>query len=226
MWLVGDSHAEQWKNAVYELARQNKWKLKESLLGGCPFVDAKRVAFMGEPSTEPLIQSRCLTWGNEVTARIAKEQPDMVFVSTFGAGETIDDGTGRTQALQYQDAVTKRFGSWTASGANVYVVRDTPLTLRHSTPECVALHADQPAMCANSRADALPSDPVADTAKGLQDTRVKVLDLSDQFCTSDTCHAVIGGINVYYDTDHASRSYIQSMVPVLVQRFDEARRGL
>lgn len=223
VWLVGDSHAEQWKTAVYELARLHHWNLKESLLGGCPFVDVKRIAFMGNPSTDPEIQERCLEWGDKVTERITQEKPDMVFTSTFGAGEEIDDGTNRPQADQYRDGVTKRFEDWTASGAQVFVLRDTPLTLDHSGPECVALNESNPLACANKREEALVADPVADAARSMDSHRVKVLDLADQFCDDLTCYAVIGGLQVYFDTDHTSRSYIHSTVPVLAERFNAAR---
>jgi peptidoglycan/LPS O-acetylase OafA/YrhL len=224
VWLVGDSHAEQWKTSVYELARLHKWKVKESLLGGCPFIDAKRVAFMGTPSTEPQLQQRCLQWGTKLTERITRDKPDMVFAATFGAGESVDDGTGRSQLEQYRDGVTKRFAEWTASGSRVYVLRDTPLTLHHSSPDCVALNQQSPVACSNARADALVPDPVAVAASDMGNPKVKVLDLSDQFCNDQTCHAVIGGLQVYYDTDHASRSYMHSLVPVLAQRFNEARQ--
>lgn len=224
VWLVGDSHAEQWKTAIYELARLHKWNVKESLLGGCPFIDAKRVAFMGKSSTEPQIQERCLEWGKKLTERIVRDKPAMVFVATFGAGETVDDGTDRPQMEQYKDGVTKRFAEWTRSGPQVYVLRDTPLTLHHSSPDCVALHQQTPMACANPRSDALVPDPVAVAARGMGSPAVRVIDLSDQFCNDQTCHAVIGGLQVYYDTDHASRSYMHSLVPVLAQRFNQARQ--
>ena len=224
VWLVGDSHAEQWKTAVYELARLKKWVVKESLLGGCPFIDAKRVAFMGKPSTEPEIQQRCLEWGTKLTERITRDKPDMIFASTFGAGESVDDGTGRSQQEQYKDGVSERFAEWTGGGSSVYVLRDTPLTLGHSSPDCVALNQGQPLACANARTEALVPDPVADAARGMGNPKVQVIDLSDQFCDDLLCHAVIGGIQVYYDTDHASRSYMHTLVPVLAQRFNEARQ--
>ncbi|MDQ0849542.1 peptidoglycan/LPS O-acetylase OafA/YrhL [Arthrobacter sp. B3I9] len=224
VWLVGDSHAEQWKAAVFELARLHKWKIKESLLGGCPFIDAKRVAFMGIPSTEPQLQQRCLEWSKEVSQRIVKERPDMVFTSAFGAGEQIEDGTGRPQSEQYQEGVTERFREWTQAGTEIYVIRDTPLTLNRSGPDCVALNPENPVACANARAEALVRDPVADAVRGMASPKIKILDLSDQFCNEQSCHAVIGGLHVYYDTDHVSRSYIKSLVPVLAERFNEARR--
>lgn len=222
VWLVGDSHAEQWKTAVYELARLHKWKVKESLLGGCPFIDAKRVAFMGTPSTEPELQQRCLDWGRKVTERLTMEKPEMIFAAAFGAGESIDDGTGRPQLEQYNDAVKKRFAQWTGAGSKIFVLRDTPLTLHHSSPDCVALNQQNPTACANPRSTALVTDPIAAAARAMGTSSVKVIDLSDQFCDEQTCHAVIGGLQVYYDTDHASRSYMHSLVPVLAQRFNQA----
>ncbi|MGO4556245.1 SGNH hydrolase domain-containing protein, partial [Stenotrophomonas sp. 2YAF22] len=136
----------------------------------------------------------------------------------------VDDGTARSQMEQYNDGVTKRFAEWTGAGSRIYVLRDTPLTLHHSSPDCVALNQQSPTACANPRADALQPDPVAVAARGMSSPAVKVLDLSDQFCDDHTCHAVIGGLQVYYDTDHASRSYMHSLVPVLAQRFNDAQQ--
>lgn len=141
VWLIGDSHAEQWKAGIYELARKNSWKLKESLLGGCPVVDVKRVAFMDAPSTDSGTQARCLDWSKKVTSRIDGEKPNFIFTSAFGAKETIDDGTGRPQARQYKDAVNARFKQWRNAGSEIFVLRDTPLTLQRSTPDCLAANS-------------------------------------------------------------------------------------
>lgn len=223
VWLVGDSHAEQWKTSIYELGRQNKWKLRLSLLGGCPFMGAKRIAFLGAPTLDPGIQQKCVEWGAKLTARITAERPDMVFVSSFGAGETIDDGSGRSQGSQYFDLASKALASWSNVGTKVFVLRDTPLTLSHSTPDCVALNASVPLACANARTEALPPDPIADTVVKMGDPRVKLLDFSDQFCDESKCYAVIGGLHVYFDRDHAARSYVRSMLPVMIARFNAAR---
>lgn len=223
VWIVGDSHAEQWKSAIYELAKVQKWRLKESLFGGCPFVDAKRVAFMGVQTSDPQLQRRCLEWGTKLTDRIRLEKPDMIFAAAFGAGETIDDGSGRPQSIQYEAGVTKRLQHWSESASRIFVMRDTPLTLHRSSPDCVALHREDPLACANARSDALVQDPIADAARAMSDPRISVLDLSDQFCDTKTCHAVIGGLPVYYDTDHISRSYMHSLVPVLSERFNRQR---
>ncbi len=222
VWLIGDSHAEQWKTGIFELARQNHWQLNESLVGGCPIVDAKRVAFMGTPTKDAESQERCLDWSAEVSDRILEEKPHMVFLSNFASQEKIDDGTGRNQLSQYDDAFRKRVGKWAENGTQVYVIRDTPLTLGRSTPECLSLNSN-PLNCSNDKDRALPADPLVEAAQGMEDVSVKVIDLSDQFCPDDRCYAAIGGLHVYYDNDHASGSYIRSLVPVLAARFQEVR---
>ncbi|MDQ0258384.1 acyltransferase family protein [Sinomonas atrocyanea] len=225
VWLIGDSHAEQWKAAIHELARQRHWVLYESLVGGCPLVDAKRVAFMGVSSDNPGLQQKCLTWSRDLAARITAERPNLVIASTFGSGETIDDGTGRPQLDQYRSAVSRRFMPWAAAGSRVLVIRDTPLTLDHATPDCVAQSPDDPRRCSNPRSAALPPDPLAEGVRALHDRRLGVLDLSDQFCPGATCYAVIGGAHVYFDRDHVSRTYIKSLVPLVSRRFDAAVHG-
>ncbi|MBP1135642.1 peptidoglycan/LPS O-acetylase OafA/YrhL [Arthrobacter sp. PvP023] len=221
VWLAGDSHAEQWKVAVYELARKHKWRIRESLMGGCPLVDVDRVAFMDVENRDPNNQQRCRQWANAVSDRIRQERPQYVFLSSFAAKETIDDGTGRSQLDQYRDAVNDRVKAWTGAGSNVFVLRDTPLTLRKSPAECLQMNRDTPLACANPKQEALPPDPLAEAAKSMKSAQVHVLDLSDQFCDDTRCYAAIGGSHVFFDADHASRSYIKSVTPVLEHRFNQ-----
>jgi peptidoglycan/LPS O-acetylase OafA/YrhL len=225
VWLVGDSHAEQWKVAVHELAKQRRWIVYESLVGGCPLVDVKRVSFMGAVSDSPVVQKRCLDWSRDLSARLAAEHPNLVIASSFGSGEGIDDGSGRPQLEQYRDAVARRFVAWSDAGARVVVLRDTPLTLDHSTPECLSLNPNDPSRCANPKSAALPPDPLSEAVRGLHNPKLGVVDLSDQFCQDRTCYAVIGGAHVYFDKDHASRTYVRTLVPLVSERFDDVVRG-
>ncbi len=219
VWLIGDSHAEQWKAAILPLARENHWKVTVSLLGGCPYVDVKRSAFMGAETTDSRVQQRCLQWSRSVSDRVLAAPPDVVFLSSFSAGEEIDDGTGRPQAEQYRTAFSDRVVPWTARGTEVYIIRDTPLTLDRSTPECLARNEESPLACANPKTQALPADPVAEAARALDAPDIHVIDLSDRFCPDDTCYAAIGGLHVYFDRDHVARSYVRSLIPTFAERF-------
>ena len=213
VWLAGDSHAEQWKVAIYELARKHKWRIRESLMGGCPLVDVDRVAFMDVENRDPNNQQRCRQWSAAVSDRIGLERPQYVFLSSFASKETIDDGTGRSQLEQYRDAAGGRIKGWTAAGSKVFVLRDTPLTLRKSPAECLQMNADNALACANRRRRALPPDPLAEAARSMDSAQVHVLDLSDQFCDDERCYAAIGGIHVFFDADHAARKLHEVSCP-------------
>jgi peptidoglycan/LPS O-acetylase OafA/YrhL len=219
VWLIGDSHAEQWKVGLHELAQDQGWQFTESLLGGCPLVNVKRVAFVGAPATEQS-ENKCLHWSANLSQRILSEKPDLVFVSGFTVGEQIDDGTGRPQEVQYEAAVKARFQPWIDAGIRVVALRDTPLTVEgHSSPECVAVNPTNPLACTNPKSEALPVDPMATAVATMNANRARVLDLSDLFCPGDTCYAVIGGAHVYFDRDHVTRTYIRSLTPELKRRF-------
>lgn len=223
VWLIGDSHAEQWKTALFPLARENNWTVNISLLGGCPYVDVKRSAFMGAVTSDRRVQQRCLEWSAAVSERVLEASPDLVFLSSFSAGEQIDDGTGRSQSEQYNTAVSERVGPWAEQGTEVFVIRDTPLTLNRSTPECLARNETSPLECATKATQALPADPAAEAARALDRPNVRVIDLSDKFCPDERCYAAVGGLHVYFDKDHVARSYIRSLIPDFAQRYADAR---
>ncbi|OUM42776.1 acyltransferase family protein [Arthrobacter sedimenti] len=220
-WLVGDSHAEHWKTALYGLARESRWHLQESLVGGCPYIGVRRTEFNGKPS-DRASQDACLGWSQEVSDRIVEEKPDVVFASAFGAREVIDDGSGRNQASQYRDAFTARISTWVDAGVRVYILRDTPLTLDTTGPDCLEAHASSPLACSLPSQEALPGDPLAEAALAMDSPMVKVLDLQDQFCPDGRCYSAIGGVHVYFDSNHVTSTYMRSLTPILAQRFGQA----
>jgi hypothetical protein len=196
--------------------------LKRSLLGGCPLIDVKRTSFKDMPS-DAGAQKACLDWSRQVSDRITAEAPDIVFVSSFAAAEPVDDGTGRSQLDQYRDGFAQRIIPWAANGSDVYVLRDTPLTLGRTTPDCLSKNLDTPRDCSVDRGEALPVDPLAEAALAAESARIRVLDLSDQFCPDGRCYASIGGAHVYYDDDHVTSTYMRSLIPALAESFNASR---
>ncbi|WP_120521995.1 acyltransferase family protein [Arthrobacter celericrescens] len=225
VWFIGDSHAEHWKVAFFDLARKQQWKVRLSLAGGCSLADVKRVAFMDAPRLDEKSQSRCLDWSGQVSDRIMKQRPDLVVASTFSAKETIDDGTGRDQLSQYRSTVERRIAKWGQNGTKVVVIRDSPLTLGKSTPGCVINNKGNALACASQRSKALVADPTAKAVADLGHANLKVLDLSDQFCDDARCYAVTGGLFVFFDNNHLSKSYVESLAPVFERRLLSLARG-
>ncbi|NYD76687.1 acyltransferase family protein [Arthrobacter cupressi] len=225
VWFIGDSHAEHWKVAFFDLARKQGWKVRLSLAGGCSLADVRRVAFMDAPRLDAQSQSKCLDWSGQVSDRIMEQRPDLVVASTFSVKETIDDGTGRDQLSQYRSSVERRIAKWGNNGTRVVMIRDTPLTLGKSTPTCVINNKGNALACATERRKALVADPTAKAVAELGHPNLKVLDLSDQFCDDARCYAVTGGLFVFFDNNHLSRSYVESLAPVFEQRLLSLARG-
>jgi hypothetical protein len=219
VWLVGDSHAEQWQGPLIDLARERRWILKFGALGGCPFA---KVQFTGyrTTATEEFRKS-CTDWTAEMSDVVAADRPAKVFVSFFSRQEFVDDGTGRSQTDQYRDGVAPYWRKWTKAGARVIVLADPPLNGDVRPPECVTLNPNDPAACAVDRHVAQPPDPLAEVARASRDPQVSIVDLTDYFCDDRKCYSVIGNVVVYFDPNHVNMEYSRSLTPILAEAIDK-----
>ncbi|MCQ9163032.1 MULTISPECIES: acyltransferase family protein [unclassified Arthrobacter] len=213
VWLTGDSHAEQWKPALLVLARKNHWKLTYSLLGGCPVADVTFAGYRGKG--DPAGNAACMAGARSIANMIAADKPDKVFYSVFARKETVDDGSGRSQDAQYRAGLPKFWGRWAAAGSTVYVMADPPLNGYVRDPQCVALNPARPLKCAVPRAVAQPADPLVSAARSMKSPKVKLIDLTDHFCDSSRCYAVVGNVAVYYDADHLNGDFSKLLAPYI-----------
>lgn len=213
VWLVGDSHAQQWQTAVFELAKERRWKLKWSYFGGCPVVDAPYRGYQGN-AADPATKASCEKWSQTVATAVERDRPSKVFVSMFAAGAQIDDGSGRPQPEQYADGLARFWTRWTDAGATVLPIFDPPLNGAVRNPDCLAMHATDPLACAVPKDKALPQDPLMVATKKLNHPGVRPVDLNAYFCDDTSCYAAVGGVPVYYDADHLNKEVVEDLVPV------------
>ncbi|HVV24038.1 MAG TPA: acyltransferase family protein [Pseudonocardiaceae bacterium] len=209
VWLVGDSHAQQWQAPLANIARKNHWMLYLSYLGGCPFAKVAATGYHG--TVVPGGDQRCMQWTASMAGTIARTRPAYVFTSFFARDEPVDDHSGRSQAQQYQDGLLAYWSTWTHAGARVVVLGDPPLNgdVRHS--DCVLLNPRKPVTCAVARSVAQPPDPLTLAARNTTDPNVKLVDLTDYFCDPRLCYGVIGRLAVYYDPTHLNVEYSVSL---------------
>ena len=227
VWLVGDSHAQQWQTAIIELARQNHWKLNVSYSGGCPLVDAPYQGYRGG-AADPAKVRKCGLWGANVAAAVERDKAAKVFTSTFAAGEQINDGSGRSQVEQYQDGLRRYWSRWSQSGAVVYALADPPLNDKVRDVNCVAVSAGDPLTCRAPRSLALPRDPLVaavEAARAAGDERVRLLDLSEYFCDAAYCYGAVGGLPIYFDPDHLNRQLSLQLAPYIAARLETPAHG-
>ena len=56
-----------------------------------------------------------------------------------------------------------------------------------------------------------------------QSTGIPVIDLSDRYCRSGSCPAVIDEILVYRDKTHFTPAFVRHLAPALAERLDALR---
>lgn len=213
VWLVGDSHAQQWQGAIFDLARQNDWKLITSYYGGCPAADVAFVGFRGAWGQADIDQ--CRRWSRDLSDAIVETQPSIVVTAMAARLQLVDDGTGRSPTDQFADGLVRDWARWADAGIEVIALADPPFNGEVRDTDCVLLHKDDPAACAADREQAQPSDPMVVAAERAGDPRIRSIDLTDSFCDSDLCYAVIGGIPVYFDDDHLNLQYVRMLAPAI-----------
>jgi peptidoglycan/LPS O-acetylase OafA/YrhL len=207
VWLVGDSHAQQWQAAIIELAQEKQWTLKISYSGGCPLADAPYVGYRGSEAGPDAV-SACSQWRGNVSDFIERDKPAKVFTSTFAAGEQINDGTGRGQIEQFTDGFGRYWQRWADSGAVIYAIADPPLNDKVRDSNCLAVSPANPISCRVPKDVALPADPIVAAvyaARTSSGDRVRLVDLSNYFCDASYCYTSVGGLPIYFDGDHLNK---------------------
>ncbi|MDM7990202.1 acyltransferase family protein [Arthrobacter sp. zg-Y877] len=219
VWVVGDSHAQQWMPAVAEVARERGWLVKWTLRGACPFVDVPAVSFNGADLAQTERES-CAHWSRVAAEAIEEDRPEMVFLSTFGDQEVIDDGTGRAQSEQYTDGLVRDWQRWVNAEITVVPITDPPLNGIVRSPECLVFNAEDPAACAVPREQALGMDPFAPAVARIDSPLVKPVDLTDYFCDRQNCFSAVGGVGVYFDANHLNAKYVEALSGHLAELLD------
>lgn len=219
VWLVGDSHGQHWQQAILKLGQERGWQVKLSFLGGCPLLDARVQSFYGAEVGAAAVEN-CARWNRLVAEAIEADTPDRVFVSSFVAEETIDDGTGAPQEVQYANALSRTWQRWVDAGISVVPLADLPLNGSVRDEDCLAFNASTPADCAVDRALALGPDPFTKAAKGFTEDEVKPVDMTEFFCDLHKCYSAVGGVAVYYDANHMNGVYARQLAPYLEARLD------
>lgn len=218
VWLVGDSHAQQWQGAVFALARERGWEVTTSYYGGCPAAD---VAFVGfrSPWGAPDYQ-QCRRWSHDVAGEIMKERPDLVVTSMAAREQLADDGSGRSNQDQFVRGLTSYWARWADAGTKVLAIADPPLNGAVRSPDCVLLNPGDPVQCARPRDQAQPPDPIPMAVAALDRPDVRAFDPTSSFCDQSRCYAVVGGVVVYYDADHLNLQYVRMLAPALGRDVD------
>lgn len=216
--LVGDSHADQWKWPLKEIAQATDKRLEVLIVGGC----VVRSLDTEEDFTlhTYLSGGDCAHTAAFISDYVKEKTPRTVVYSTYAKDEPLADHNHNRDDQQglYNEALGQTWKSWRQSGVqNIRVIADTPYNDRVRDINCFT-RSENPALeCRTPRAEALGADPLPGAVDAVNDPQVQLVDFTDAFCDAEYCYAVAGQLPVYFDPTHVNRQYSLLLVPRLAE---------
>lgn len=211
--LIGDSHAVRLAEPLRSAVDEAGGTLSTFLVSGCPVASpALTGSAWGYDEGDA---QKC----RDITTRIYDEvvaDTDIGVVVLMNRTRLYVSDDENVRPLRDVDvqASIRRLQS---ADKRVIVVKDHPEMYAQppqqggSAPDCLA-HAQTPSVCSLPRGEAAFDDPMINAAAA---TGASIIDLDALFCTPERCLSQIGGVVVYSDDNHMTRSFAMSLVPFL-----------
>jgi hypothetical protein len=215
--LLGDSHADHWRAALWTVTDALNWYAISVTHPSCPFTLA--VAVPSNPS-----QQACVAWTQGVIQWFSKNpEVSTVFVSDHPGA--VERAPGQSETAALVSGITAAWAKLPANVKHIVVIRDNPFIEPRTLPcveNAIAKHEDAGTACAFPEASGLHRDPDVLAAQQLHSARVQVIDLTHFFCGGGLCYPVIGGVLVYKDDfDHLTDEYSTTLGPYLLRAVRE-----
>ena len=204
--VVGDSHATMWSPAFRHEADQRHWRLETLGKEACPLMDL--------PPTYPRLHrpyTECQQWRGRILDRLRREHPSLVVLGmnrlyTAGYGFTPFDATWLT-------SLARLTGQLRADGAQVLVLGPVP-DPRSIVPNCLSAHLDDATACSPLRSVAVSGSGISAEAAVTETSGGHYADVTELFCATDRCPAIVGNTLVYRDDNHVMLQYTRLLAPV------------
>lgn len=204
--VMGDSHSQMLVPALEEMAQEHDWRIITYTKASCP------MSLEPRKLTDP--EERCVEPNKKSIEQVLEDEPDVIITQNYSGSTFHGDAV---------DGFERAFKELQKSGAQLVVVRDTPIPpTNKNTPRprtCVSENMDRPGACDFTIERGLLDDPAIEAAQRFDD--IYVMDLTDYFCTKDTCPVVAGNSLIYRDGNHVGDTYLKSLIPVLERRLPE-----
>lgn len=209
--LVGDSHGRALLPAFIAMAEQGRISLEAQVRAACSWTRSG----LKHPDTSRV--KPCRKYRKSLSRWLVQQAPTTDMIVTTGYTRQIAGG----RASQ----VKKMRATWRPlikRGVRIVALSDNP-RLTRDPQRCLKKRGVKKGRktCGVSTRAGFVRDPFLLTAKSTRGATA--INLRSVFCRKGHCPAIIGGVNVYRDPTHLTRTYAATMAPVLVQRFRSAR---
>ena len=211
--LYGDSHAAQWLPALTSIAKERGWRLVALLKTQCAAVDHRQWNPYDKRS-----YPECDAWNAAALDRIESEHADLVVVSNSVFASLDIDGhqVGSTYAGDVWDAALGRSLSDLARTAHdVVLIGDTPHSKTADPATCLSAHLSNALACATPLPAATAPARLDAERQVAERAGATFIDPTEWLCPSVPCPAIVGGLLVYRDGGHMTRTFSTALAPYL-----------
>lgn len=209
--LIGDSHANQYDAALATLSRDLHWNIVVYVRSACAGTGDPNIYFT--PRKWDAVN--CADWGQKVTqAVVSNSAIDTVFANNYA--DVYFTGTATTSSDPAPIGPEPYMAMWQkfiAAGKKVVVLSDTPRP-NSNIPDCIELHKAI-TLCSAPAGTALHPNVMKDAVGKMNSPSVTFIDFSDRFCFDGSCPPIIGGVVVYNDDSHLTKTYSASLGPFI-----------
>jgi peptidoglycan/LPS O-acetylase OafA/YrhL len=239
IYLVGDSHADQFREAVIGAGRALDRPALERAISGCPFTEMVLIG-----SRDP---DGCLTFVEETVSWLQESEPGVVLIASgdyyllspgISGGSDFDrqsfDTADKVEAYRY--GLTSVVERIQRAGHQVVLVETIPNFMKYGPGEVPTIFGSGgcPLVTGLLKRTCQPvvlSLNAVEERQGLvweavrsvsADTGASVLSLAEDLCPQGTCSAKQGATWIYKDPNHITTEYSADLAP----RFARAIRQL
>lgn len=205
--LFGDSHAGRWFPALEKAATRLRVRLDTYTKSGCRSQET-------EEAWNAPVNASCGRWRERALAALGASHPDIIVVSNH-----LGPSAGKDPAIEqgrWERGIETGLDRLPAD-STVIMIADTP-EFPASPVICLSANLTAADRCSVGRDVAFNTSISAAQRAAAEHTGNGFLDLTDYFCNSIDCPAVIGSTLVYGDEHHVTATWSALLGPVLEER--------
>ena len=208
--LFGDSHAEQWSEALRSIGDAHGWQIHQFTKAACPAQD-----LTPRPrQQDPFNKQDCLDWRSSSLDAIDELHPKIIIISSLS-----------TYVPDYpssQEAWDRTLARLRATGARLVYIEDTPYP-GFQIADCMSGALDNWHRCDFGLDGFIRIEPILDAQARGKDTDITSIGVNDLLCEGNTCFPARNKIMFYRDDSHLTNTAATVLEPALVSRLDEQR---
>ncbi|WP_461666451.1 acyltransferase family protein [Gordonia sputi] len=208
--LFGDSHAEQWSEAIRSIGDAHGWQIHQFTKAACPAQD-----LTPRPrQQDPFNKQDCLDWRTSSVAAIDQLRPKIIVVSSLS--------TYVPDYASSQEAWNRTLARLRATGARLVYIEDTPYP-GFQIADCMSGALDNWHRCDFGLDGFTRIEPILDAQARGQDSDITSIGVNDLLCEANTCFPARNKIMFYRDDSHLTNTAATVLEPALVSRLDAQR---